>query len=144
RMIAFTGATGFIGSYLTRRFNRKKLGRVQVLVRNASAGLRSIDPDVKVISGDLLSATDCARFVSGARIIFYLAHVNAPINSDRDFANDARSNIVPVLNLIQAMRDNGSKPHVIYFSSGGAVYGRRSDAIPWSETEACRPTSSYG
>src|SRR5262245_20219573 len=45
--LAFTGATGFIGSYLARWFNRKRIGSIQVLVRSASAGLRSVEPDMK-------------------------------------------------------------------------------------------------
>lgn len=94
--------------------------------------------------GDLLSPVDCERFVDGLEVIYYLAHCNTPINSDRDQANDAYLNLIPLLNLLQAVRAQKSKPHVVYFSSGGAVYGRKQDSVPWREADPIQPLSSYG
>jgi len=38
----------------------------------------------------------------------------------------------------------GSRPHIVYFSSGGAVYGSSSVQVPFRESDPCQPTSSYG
>jgi UDP-glucose 4-epimerase len=53
-------------------------------------------------------------------------------------------NMLPLLNFLRAIQDAATKPHVVYFSSGGAVYGRNPGRIPWRETDQCQPTSSYG
>ena len=66
------------------------------------------------------------------------------MNSDLDQANDAVVNLVPLLNLIDAIRRLGTKPHVVYFSSGGAVYAAKQDRDRYRETDLCAPLSSYG
>lgn len=143
-IFGFTGATGFIGSYLARWFGGKRIAKIRVLVRSSSIGLKQFDPEVSVVPGDLLSPADCAEFLKGVNVLFHLAHVNSPVTSDRDMTSDARANLIPLLNLLQTIQDSGSKTHVIYFSSGGAVYGRRPSHIPWKENDACFPVSSYG
>jgi UDP-glucose 4-epimerase len=78
------------------------------------------------------------------KVIYYLAHVNTPVNSDLDLPNDALLNLVPLLNLLDAIQSLGGNPHVVYFSSGGAVYPPTQNRIPYREEDPCSPRSSYG
>ncbi len=140
-IIGFTGSNGFIGSYLIRAVTTRRMGSVRVLLRSL--------PDARefgaeIVHGDLLSPNDCERFAKDLDLIIYLAHCNAPVNSDVDPSNDAMLNIVPLLNLLQAIQALKRRPHVIYFSSGGAMYRRTSHRIPFTETDLCEPSSSYG
>lgn len=98
----------------------------------------------QICQGDLHSRADCERFVEGLEVIYYLAHENTPVNSDLDQSTDVRVNLEPLLNLLQAVQRAGGKPQIVYFSSGGAVYGRNEDRVPYRETDPCRPSSSYG
>jgi len=91
-----------------------------------------------------MSRSDCERFAEGLSVIYYLAHNNTPVDSDLDLPSDVLVNLVPLLNLLQAIRDLGAKPHVVYFSSGGAIYGPKQDRIPYRETDRPSPCSSYG
>lgn len=141
-MTGIIGARGFIGSELLRRLTPRSAGSVRVLLRNVRVG--EACGGVEVVCGDLLSLVDCERFVDGLDVIYYLAHCNTPINSDRDQANDAALNLIPLLNLLQAIRARKTKPRIVYFSSGGGVYGRKSDRTPWRETDRNEPVSSYG
>jgi UDP-glucose 4-epimerase len=136
------GARGFIGSHLLPYITATREGLVRVLLRNVRVG--EVCGDAEIVSGDLLSPYDCERFVAGVDVIYYLAHCNTPINSDRDQANDAFLNLVPLLNLLRAVRLQKTRPHIVYFSSGGATYGRKTDRIPLRETDPSEPVSSYG
>jgi len=136
------GARGFIGSHLVPHIASTRAGAVRVLLRNVRVG--EVCGDAEIVSGDLLSPFDCERFAAGLDVIYYLAHCNTPINSDRDQANDAFLNLVPLLNLLRAVRVQKRRPHIVYFSSGGAIYGRKTDRIPLRETDPSEPFSSYG
>jgi UDP-glucose 4-epimerase len=140
-VIGFTGARGFIGSYLLRYISSRSAEPVRILLRNVRAGDEY--DSAQIVYGDLLSPVDCERFVEGLDVIYYLAHSNTPVNSDHDQPNDALVNMIPLLNLLQAIQAGKKKPHVVYFSSGGAVYGRTMNRIPLKEEDRCEPLSSY-
>ena len=132
---------GFIGSYLARWLVESGRPSPRVLVRSATA---TGTAGAEVCHGDLHSPADCARFVEGLRTIYYLAHVNTPVNSDLDQPKDARANLEPLLHLLRAVERAGTKPQIVYFSSGGAVYARNENRVPYRETDPCSPASSYG
>lgn len=136
------GAKGFIGSYLSRYIASRGSSTLRLLARNA-ADYRG-PANSEILHGDLLSRADCERFAAGLKLIYYLAHKNTPVDSDLDPPSDALVNLVPLLNLLQAIQRLGTKPHVVYFSSGGAVYARKQQLVPYRETDACAPLSSYG
>jgi UDP-glucose 4-epimerase len=97
-----------------------------------------------VIYGDLASYPDCQRFARELDVIYYLAHHNSPVNSDQDQASDAALNLIPLLTLLKAIENLKTRPTLVYFSSGGAVYGSGAGRTPFREDQACYPTCSYG
>ena len=136
------GSKGFIGSYLSRYIAARDPDRLRLLARNTAD--YHTPSNAEVIHGDLLNRSDCERFAAGLNVIYYLAHNNSPVDSDLDMPNDALVNLVPLLNLLQTIQHLGSKPHVVYFSSGGAIYGRKQELVPYRESDVCAPQSSYG
>lgn len=140
--IGIAGATGFIGSYLSHRLLANPVGTVRLLTRKPPH--LSTRDGAEMLHGDLLNPRDCEAFAADLDVIYYLAHTNSPVNSDRDQAADAVANQLPLLNLIGAIQRLGTKPHLVYFSSGGAVYAPREDRVRYRETDACEPLSSYG
>lgn len=136
------GSRGFIGSYLTRYSIARKPEGLRLLVRS-TADYESPE-GAEVFCGDLLSRKDCERFAAGLKLIYYLAHVNTPVNSDLDWPNDALLNLVPLLTLLDTIQRLGTKPHIVYFSSGGAVYSPSQNRVPYRETDPCSPLCSYG
>ncbi|MGI9148514.1 MAG: NAD-dependent epimerase/dehydratase family protein [Chloroflexota bacterium] len=140
--ISITGGTGFLGSYLVRTLADASKHKLSGLTRRVSM---LDDPSaVHWTHGDLGSVEDCRRFVESARIIIHLAHSTSPLTSDRDLPADVQLNLLPSMNLLQAIREAGTTPHVIYASSGGATYGPRRRRKPVGELTPCRPLSSYG
>jgi UDP-glucose 4-epimerase len=141
-IIGFTGSNGFVGSYLVRALSARQMGSVRVLRRSLPAAGQEFGAEV--VHGDLRSPEDCERFSQDLDLIIYLAHCNAPVNSDLDQPNDALLNMIPLVNLLQAIQALKTRPHVIYFSTGGAMYRRSAHRIPFQETDRCEPSSSYG
>ena len=140
-LIGITGSSGFIGSYLTRWLVASGCASPRLLVRNP---VNTGPEGAEICQGDLHSPADCSRFVEGLEAIYYLAHENTPVNSDLDQPNDVRANLEPLLNLLCAVERAGTKPQIVYFSSGGAVYARNEGRLPYREIDPCRPSSSYG
>src|SRR5579872_6375299 len=111
-----SGATGFIGSYLSRYVVQSYGGSLRLLTRDSTQGQNI--PGTEILHGDMLSRSDCERFARDLDVIYYLAHTNSPVDSDLDLPGDALANLVPLLNLIQEIQHLGTKPHLVYFSSG--------------------------
>ena len=142
RRVGVAGFKGFVGSYLSKYLCVKDLALLRLLARNADSdrGLSGAE----ILQGDLMSTSDCERFADGLQVIFYLAHNNTPVDSDQDLPSDVLVNLVPLLNLLQVIQRLGTKPHLVYFSSGGAIYAPKQDRIPYRESDLCLPMSSYG
>jgi UDP-glucose 4-epimerase len=144
--VGITGASGFIGSYLLDFLMRKSELRVKAIARTLSHSSDPFGGRVAWMKGDLNSPADCVDFVRDLDVVIHLAHTNTPLTSNRDFAGDAQANLVPSLNLLKAIKDARLCPHLIYSSSGGAVYGLanglRRECL--KETDPCVPTTSYG
>jgi UDP-glucose 4-epimerase len=139
--IGIIGAGGFIGSYLLERLQALRLGDLRLFWRNPN--LSPPEP-AEVIYGDLASYADCEHFARDLDVIYYLAHHNTTVNSDLDQANDTTLNLIPLLTLLKAIENLRTRPRLVYFSSGGAVYGAGASRIPFQEDQACYPTCSYG
>jgi UDP-glucose 4-epimerase len=142
--IGVTGAKGFIGGQLIRHLAAAGAGGLRLLVRSPSLAMDAESPEAEVMTGDLSSTTVCEGFVAGLDVIVHLAHCNSPATSERDLPGDARQNLVATLNLLQAARASGRRPHIVYFSSGGAIYAPRVERLPYREADDCAPVSSYG
>jgi UDP-glucose 4-epimerase len=140
--IGVTGASGFMGSALLRRLTARDR-KVIALTRTIPPVPFAHEAGVDWMQGDLGSYRDCAAFVSGLDAIVHLAHTNTPLTSNEDLPSDAAMNIVPSVTLLQAIRDGGANPHVVYPSTGGALY-RGDDRRPVDEDSPVEPTTSYG
>jgi UDP-glucose 4-epimerase len=142
--IGITGAAGLIGSYLAPRLAARSNTKVLGLTRTLSSPIRDSGALIEWQQGDLNSPDACAAFVARVDAVVHLAHTNTPLTSNTNLHSDAAMNLLPTLNLIDAIRDCGRLVHVVYASSGGAIYGRHGATRPITEEEAPAPTTSYG
>ena len=46
--------------------------------------------------------------------------------------------------MIESIKRSNKHTHLIYASSGGTVYAEKKTEVPFSETDTCLPTCSYG
>ena len=143
-LIGITGSTGFLGRNVLGALTLPTGTRVRCLVRHDMP--REGQEQIERMPGDLMSEADCEEFVDGLDVIIHLAQSNSPATSDRHWPSDFAANMAPSLNLLEALRRRGGKAsHLVFASSGGAVYGRRgADRRALRETDECLPLSPYG
>jgi UDP-glucose 4-epimerase len=142
--VGVTGATGFLGSYLCRHVPELAGYRLRGLTRTLPVDREAGPSCVTWMQGDLHQPADCADFVSGLDVVIHLAHTNTPLTSNKFLPGDALANLLPTLNLIEAIRQAGTRPRVIFVSSGGGVYSQLDVPRPLREDDACVPSTSYG
>jgi len=140
--IAITGATGLIGTALIRVLAEQGHA-LTALSRQSPQGLPQ-RAGLAWLRGDLSDPEIARRLVGGQDVVVHLANESVPLGGGSDLAADARRNLLPSLNLIDAIEQAGEPVKVIFLSSGGAVYGAASAREPFRETHRCEPALLYG
>lgn len=148
KSVFISGGAGFIGSHLVRRLLRTEGVERIVVFDNFSSGreeyLRepSADPRLKVVRGDLKEIAQIKPALAGADMVFHLAAnpdiARAITEPDIDF----REGTLLLQNMIEAMRQGGTK-NLIY-TSGSGIYGENSGVEFREDHGPCIPISTYG
>lgn len=110
--VLLTGATGFIGQNLQKRFLTSEIP-VTALVRPESANARAILDGVTLLSGDLEDKPLLTRAVSSASAVIYCAG-SVRGSRPRDFES---ANIDGVRNLVRCMNAVSTDVPLLLFSS---------------------------
>lgn len=141
--ILVTGGAGFIGSHMAKRHLAD--GHRVLIVDDLSSGrTERLPPAARFVEADI-AETDLAPLLSEERIDF-VSHHAAQIDlrhSVSDPIGDARANIIGSLRLFEAMRRAGAR-HVLFSSTGGAIYGEPDGGRPAPENHPTNPVSPYG
>ncbi|MEX1243485.1 MAG: NAD-dependent epimerase/dehydratase family protein [Thermoanaerobaculia bacterium] len=141
--ILVTGGAGFIGSHMAKRHLAD--GHRVVIVDDLSSGRRERLPEAaRFVQADI-AATDLEPLLSEETIGF-VSHHAAQIDlrhSVADPVGDARVNVIGSLMLFEAMRRAGVR-HVLFSSTGGAIYGEPEGGKPAPESHPTNPISPYG
>jgi len=140
--IIVSGGAGFIGSHLTDKLIEK--GHNVVVVDNLSTGKKeNLNPKAKFYEMDICDSNISQIFQDEKpEIVFHFAAQIDVRKSVKDPIQDAKTNILGSLNLLQNCQKAGVKKF-IFASSGGAIYGD-TDVIPTPETHSEKPESPYG
>lgn len=142
--LVITGATGFLGRHFVGRLARETDCRIFAVARSLSSIQEIENEGIHWIKGDLCSLPFCRELVSEKDAILHLAHSSHPLTSESDLAGDVVASVLPSTTLLQAILEVGTKPHIVFASSGGAVYGEALSTKPFSEEDPCLPMSGYG
>ena len=143
--ILFLGGAGFIGSNLIRTLiGRKDDIKVYVLEPSFSNISRLDGMEVQVFRGTLQDI-DFVQSIIEANHIDTIVHLVATIipgSTFEDYKREYQQVIFPTIELMQYCAQKDIK--FVYFSSGGTVYGNRTDMTPFKETDPMAPISYYG
>lgn len=150
KIVAVTGADGFIGSHLTghlldRGYRVRALaqynsfndwGWLEDVARNRPSGENLLE----IVTGDVRDPNFCREFVRGAGTVFHLAALIAIPYSYIAPDSYVDTNVKGTLNMCQAARDAGVDR--ILVTSTSEVYGTARQ-VPIPETHPRQPQSPY-
>lgn len=144
RRVLITGGAGFIGSHIAELF--LAAGDQVVVIDDLSTGDKK---NLAHASGIRLEVADVTSNQAAKLITDFkpeiVVHAAAQISvreSMRDPVNDARVNVLGLLNVLNSL-DNQALPYFVFFSTGGALYGEQ-NSFPADESHPIRPESVYG
>jgi UDP-glucose 4-epimerase len=141
RRILVTGGAGFVGSHIVDALVRK--GATVHVLDNLSTGRRENLPDgVHFFRGDLLDRTLLDQALDGVDEIIHLAARVAIRDSLAHFQEDAQTNLLGTLMLLDRCRAHRVRKFL--FSSSMAVYADSPEPLPIPESYPQEPISPYG
>ena len=143
--VLITGASGFVGRHLVSTFAAARSDAVLVgLVRPGTAGALA-DGAIETVPCDLEDAPAVLRSLERIRPdrIVHLAAQSSPHARSRTPAGTLRTNVLGLLNLLEAVRRRDLGPRMLVVGSA-EEYGRRGRGdLPLREDAPLRPHSPY-
>ena len=144
--LLFLGGAGFIGSNLIKSILHRGCNNVDIFVLEPSFSnvSRLEGLDVQIYRGDL-SDIDFIRTIIETKKVEIVVHLVAtliPGSTFDDYKREFQNVIFPSIELMQICAQRQVK--FVYFSSGGTIYGNRTDMTPFVETDPMAPISYYG
>ena len=141
KKIVLLGGSGFIGSHLYLRLSKNENYDVRVFSSkppvNASSAFQK-----SFMQGDFRDIGLLMRVIHDADLLIHLVSSSVPGSAIHDPTGDIENNLVGTVNLLNQI-PNTSIKKVIYFSSGGTVYGNPV-YLPVDEQHPLAPINPYG
>jgi UDP-glucose 4-epimerase len=138
--VLLVGGNGFIGSHLVDELLREEYG-VRVLDRKAEM-FRQPVTGVEYVIGSFADVFTLREAIDGCEILIHLAHSTVPLTSLNHPEEEVLDSVGAFVNMINCFKNKGIQK-IIFFSSGGAVYGNP-ESLPVVEDATMKPISPYG
>src|SRR5690606_32194543 len=139
-----TGGAGFIGSHLVDALLER--GAQVAVLDNLSTGQReNVAPEAEFFEIDLrddVGVWEVMRRFRPTHVFHLAAQASVKLSVD-DPVNDASTNIMGGLNLLEAVRELGVE-WFVFASTGGALYGEVPEGQAAGEDWPLFPKSPYG
>ncbi|MBM4428716.1 MAG: NAD-dependent epimerase/dehydratase family protein [Chloroflexi bacterium] len=140
RRALVTGGAGFIGSHLVERLLREDMQ--VVVLDDLSVGKRANVPGAEFLQGDVRDPVVIDSAMSGTDVVFHLAARVSIRASVSGFYQDAETNLMGTLNVLQACVTHKVKKFI--YASSMAVYADAPSPRPLTENHETTPISPYG
>ena len=142
RVVVF-GGLGFIGSHVCRALvNAGYSVRIFDRANESHELIKDFEARIEILEGDIARLDDVAKALAGATVLLNLIHTTVPGSSMKDPAYDVTSNVANAARWLGLLGETSVRK-VIYFSSGGTVYGAP-EQTPITEDHPTNPLTSYG
>lgn len=140
--VLVTGGAGFIGSHIVDRLLARS-HTVHVLDDLSSGSKKNLAAGVPLHELDMRSekARELVEKLAPDFIVHAAAQVSVRVSMEQP-ALDTDLNVTGLINILTPLRDRKGT-HVVFLSSGGAVYGEQ-ESFPAPETHRIMPESVYG
>ncbi len=143
--ILIIGGAGFIGSYIVRKCINEGV-EIRALARSQKQISLNLNlcGSFEVIQGDYRDEKVIIRVLKDITDVVYLPCSTIPSSSIHKFPSNLTTNVLPFMDLLQKISKYGSVKRLIFFSSGGTVYGNPKEGCPIAESQVTHPISGYG
>ncbi|OGF39112.1 hypothetical protein A2531_06370 [Candidatus Falkowbacteria bacterium RIFOXYD2_FULL_34_120] len=135
--IIITGGKGFIGSHLIKNLTAKNYKNLLSIDKH-----KSKNQSTKTVVGDFFDTKILNNTLQKDDTVIHMACSSVPALSETDKEKDIQENLIGSIKLFQACVEKQVKK-VIYFSSGGTVYGNYGKRAI-KETDAQNPFNAHG
>lgn len=139
--ILVLGGTGFIGSHIVDELLNNG-HHVRVIDRTLKFRQSNFPNQIEYIQADFGDSLVMLEALIGIDLVVHLVSSTVPGTSNLNPVADIQTNLINSVNLFKAMNQSNVK-RIIYFSSGGTVYGNPKNT-PISEDAPTHPICSYG
>ena len=144
--ILILGGLGFIGTNLIEELINRANNKIIIFdAENAIVKNPEFLKQIEIYFGDFHNKEDYEKIFKENKIdiVIHLINTTNPSSSNDDMIFDIKSNLINTINLLNIMLNYKCK-NLVYFSSGGTIYGgsRRMKKRKESDSEA--PICSYG
>ena len=145
RNVLFIGGAGFIGSSIIKQFLNADDERDIYVLEPPFANLsRLYGMPVHIIQGNI-SDIDLIKSIIEIKKIYQIVHLVStmvPGCDYEDYKKEFENVIFPTVRLMQLCSKKNVR--LAFFSSGGTIYGERTNNIPFVESDPKEPISYYG
>lgn len=136
KRIAITGGNGYIGSALVENLQKNSIEVIRICRKKIPSIVGVID-----IIADIRMYDIWPEVVDRADVIICLAGNTSVYAAEKDVEENLHSTLLPLNNLIKAVKKSNKIPRVVYASTV-TVYGMTSE-FPVSETAKENPITTY-
>lgn len=146
----FIGGAGFIGSCIIRTL----IGQNETM-QNGSPSVTVLEPphadisrimgcNVRLVRGTLQDTELIGRLIDKYKVgtVVHLASAMTPSSDYSAYMSELYNVARPSIRLMDLCAARNVR--LVYFSSGGAVYGESEDRMPHKESDPLKPVSYYG
>lgn len=145
KSILLIGGAGFIGSNIIRILQIEESDYNIHVIEPTFANVSRIEGYNVTLHRGMLFDTDFIKQIltnHHIEVVVHLVSTLIPGSSYIDYEEEYKNVIFPSIRLMQLCCTLNIK--FIYFSSGGTIYGNRSDTKPFKEDDPVLPISYYG
>lgn len=150
--VVITGGAGFLGKKLARRILQQraiagpdgkpqKVSELLLFDVGKASGAELDDARVKTVAGDIANKATVQSIVQGASTVFHFAAV-VSAGAEADFDLGYKVNLDGTRNVLEACRELGTNPRVVFTSSLAAYGGDLPPAV--TDDTPLTPQTSYG
>lgn len=144
KRVAVTGATGFIGSWLTNTLMRYGAD-VTILVRKDSPrgkdAIANFSEGARILTGDIRDQESVSELIKDKDIIFHLAAITQVVFSKINPIIGFSINLGGTMNVLESLRNSNNGTFMVYMSTD-KVYGEP-NKLPIDEDNSLSSKSPY-
>lgn len=113
--VLITGANGYIGSSLVKKLSRGNCNLLLLSRKDITANFPSKNKaNIKIVKGDITKKNIWTNLLKDIDIVFHMAAQTSSYVANRDPLFDLKTNVVPVINLIETCLKKNLPPDIIF------------------------------